>query len=212
MKLLLAALATTMLAGSSLPAQARLGETLGQSQARYGLPREDLLGPQDKPLLAGSVEKQYLFEGFRVRAAFVEGRCLVVEYAHIPENSVPKQFTDAEVKAILAAESGLDEAKLANLPKDKQQEQQYRRWREEKIKDKGAVGDIAKGFKDALKLNKWTRADGAIAEYALGLVVKVSDRNADDWAKKFAREAAKKPPGTPGAPTPAGPKPVVPKF
>jgi len=211
MKLLLVALASTLLAGFSLPAHARLGETLGQSQARYGVPREDLLGAGDKPLLPGSVEKQYLFEGFRVRAAFVEGRCLVVEYVHIPENNIPKQLSEAEVRAILAAESGVDESKLANLPKDKQEEQQYRRWKEEKIKEQGAVGDLAKGFKNALKLNKWTRADGAIAEYALGLVVKVSDRTADDWAKKFARDAAKKAPG-PGGAAPAAPKPVVPKF
>lgn len=210
MKVFLLSLLATALAGSLVSVHARLGETEGQSQARYGQPREDLLGPQDKPLLTGAVEKQYLYEGFRVRAAFVEGRCLVTEYAHIPDNGVPKQLSEAEVRAILAAESGLDPSKLAGLPKDKQEEQQFRRWREEKIKEPGAIGDLAKGLKGALKLNKWTRADGAIAEYALGLVVKISDRNADDWARKFARDAAKKQAG-PGA-APGGAKPVVPKF
>jgi hypothetical protein len=189
----------------SFPVQARIGDTEGQSQARYGQPREDLLGPQDKPLLPGSVEKQYLYEGFRVRAAFAEGKCVVIEYVHIPENNVPKQFSDAEVQAILAAESGLDEQKLAAQPKEKQLEAQMRRWKEEKVKEQGAAGDIAKGIKGALKLNKWQRTDGAIAEFALGLVLKVSDKSADDWARRFSRDA-KKQPGQPGKPGPAVPK------
>ena len=186
-------------------ARARIGETEGQSQVRYGAPREDLLGPQDKPLLTGSVEKQFLFEGFRVRAAFADGKCVVIEYAHVPDNGILQQFTDAEVKAILVAESGLDEQKLAGVPKEKQAETALRRWREEKIKEQGAAGDIAKGIKGAFKLNKWQRADGAVAEYALGLVLKITDRTADDWARKYAREA-KKQPVTPGK------GPTVPKF
>lgn len=199
-------LALAFLAALS-PSHARLGETEGQSQARYGQPREDLTGPQDKPLLPGAVEKHYLYEGFRVRAAFAEGKCLVIEYAHIPENGIPKQISDAEVKAILAAESGLDEKKLAGTAKEKQAEAQLRRWKEEKVKEQGAAGDIARGIQGALKLHKWERADGAVAEYALGLVLKISDRTADDAARRLAREAKK--PGQPGVPAA---KPVVPKF
>jgi hypothetical protein len=204
MKLFLSlALTFATLSSSSF---ARLGETEGQSQARYGQPREDLLGPQDKPLLPGAIEKQYLYESFRVRAAFAEGKCVVIEYVHIPENGIPKQFSDAEVRAILAAESGLDPQKLAAVPKEKQLETQVRRWKEEKVKETGAAGDIAKGIKGAFNLHKWERPDGAIAEFALGLVLKVSDRSADDWAKKFARDA-KKQSGQPGKTVP-----VVPKF
>jgi hypothetical protein len=210
MKHLLArAFALAALAVASLPAHARLGDTEGQSQARYGQPREDLLGATDKPLLPGSVEKSYLYEGFRVRSAFVGGKCVVIEYAHLPENNIPRQFTDAEVQGILAAESGLDPQKLASLPREKQMEAQLKRWKEEKVKEQGVVGDIAKGIKGAFKLNKWERTDGAIAEYALGLIVKISDRNADDLAKKFARDA-KRAPGVPGTKPPAAP--VVPKF
>jgi hypothetical protein len=128
-----------------------------------------------------------------------------MEYVHIPDNGQLKELTADEVHAILAAESGLDPAKIANLPKDKQIEAQYRRWKEEKVKEPGALGDLAKGLKGALKLNKWTRGDGAVAEYALGLVLKISDRNADDWAKKLARDGKK-------AAGPGGVKPVVPKF
>jgi hypothetical protein len=181
------AVAITVMCGR---VDARLGETEAQSQARYGAPRDDLSAPTDKPLLPGAPERCYEYQGWRVRATLAGGLCQVVEYAHIPADGVPKQITDAEVAAILEAEKGKG------------------RWKEEKVKAPGPYGDIAKGIKGALKLNKWERTDGAIAEFALGLVLKVSDRNADDWAKRLAREAAKQP-AKPGAAKPAA---DVPKF
>lgn len=174
------------------PLQARLGETEGQSQARYGQAREDLAARTDKPLLPGAVERCYEYQGWRVRAAFAGGACQVIEYAHIPENGVPKPITEAEIAAILEAEKGKG------------------RWKEEKVKAPGPYGEIAKGIKDAFKLNKWERSDGAIAEFALGLILKISDRNAGDWAKRLAREAAKQAPKA-GA-TSAKPAANVPKF
>ena len=117
---------------------------------------------------------------------------MVIEYAHLPENGVLKPISEPEINAILDAEKGKS------------------RWKEEKVKAPGPYGEIAKGIKDAFKLNKWERTDGATAEFALGLVLKISDRNADDWAKRLAREAAKQP-AKPGA-TPAKPATNVPKF
>jgi hypothetical protein len=187
MKLLLSAAIIIGLAGNGY---ARIGETETQSQARYGQAREDLTGAGDKPLLSGAVEKCYEYQGWRVRAAFAGGACQVIEYAHIPENGVPKQISDAEVAAILEAEKGKS------------------RWKEEKIKAPGPYADIAKGIKGAFKLNKWERTDGAVAEFALGLVLKISDRNADDWAKRLAREAGKRDPKA----GPTKPGEPVPKF
>jgi len=185
MKLLLSAVTIAGLIGT---VNARLGETEAQSQARYGQAREDLAAATDKPLVPGAVEKCYEYQGWRVRAAFAGGACQVIEYAHIPENGVPKQISEAEVAAILEAEKGKS------------------RWKEEKIKTPGPFGEIEKGIKGAFKLNKWERTDGAVAEFALGLVLKISDRNADDWVKRLAREAGKNPN--------PGPKPgsTVPKF
>ena len=54
-------------------AEARLGETEGQSQARYGQAREDLSAPTDKPLLLGAIERCYEYQGWRVRGAFAGG-------------------------------------------------------------------------------------------------------------------------------------------
>lgn len=181
--------AAVLLVSVSL-AQARLGETEAESQKRYGQPRQDLSAPTDKPLLPGGVEKTYEYEGWRVRTAFAGGTCLVIEYAHLPQDGQLKQITDPEIAAILEAEKGKS------------------RWKEEKVKAGAPYADLAKGIQGALKLRKWERTDGAIAEYALGLVLKISDRNADDWEKRLAREAAKQP-VKPGAPKPA---PNVPKF
>jgi hypothetical protein len=170
--------------------EARLGETEGQSQARYGQAREDLTAPTDQPLLPGAIERTYEYQGWRVRAAFAGGACQMIEYAHIPENGVPKPITEAEVTAILEAEKGKS------------------RWKEEKIKAPGPYKEIAEGIKGAFKLNKWERTDGATAEIALGLVLKLKDRSADDWAKRLARAAANQP-VKPGTQKPAA---NVPKF
>jgi len=94
----LAALSITTLA------YGRLGETEGQSQLRYGQPREDLTAPNDQPLMPGSIEKSYEFHGWRVRAAFVNGVCHRIEYAHIPVDGQLKQIADADIKTILDAE------------------------------------------------------------------------------------------------------------
>ena len=141
-------------------------------------------------MLPGAIERCYEYQGWRVRAAFAGGACQVIEYAHIPENGVPKQITEAEFAAILEAEKGKS------------------RWKVEKVKAPGPFKEIAEGIKDAFKLNKWERTDGAVAEFALGLVLKISDRNADDWAKRLARAAAKQP-AKAGIPKPAA---NVPKF
>jgi hypothetical protein len=186
MKLLL----TAALVALPIFVQARLGETEGQAQVRYGQPREDLAVGTDKPLLTGAIERSYLYQGFRVRSAYAGGTCMVIEYAHVPENGTPKAVTEPEIKAILEGEKGTS------------------RWKEDKVKAAGPYAEIAKGIKDALKLNKWERNDGATAELALGLVLKITDKNADDWAKKIARDKAKQPvkPGEPKKPEPAIPK------
>jgi hypothetical protein len=171
------------------PVHARLLETEGQSQLRYGQPREDLTGPNDKPLITGAIEKAYEYQGWRIRAAFVNGVCHRIEYAHIPVDGVPKQITEPELQKILEAEKG-----------------KYS-WKEEKSKTPLELKALEKGIKSAFKLNKWERSDKAKAEIALGLVIKIESRDADDLEKKLAKMP--KLPGAPGAP---GAKPALPAF
>lgn len=165
------------------PANARLGETEAQSQSRYGDPKPELIGPQEKPLLAGAKQLAYGFEGWRIRVAFLNDAAVRVEYLHIPESSGLKKLTDKEVQGILEAEKGRFS------------------WREEKART---------GYKElnALKTmfdgRKWERSDHAEAKLAGEVVLTVQSREVDDYEKKLAKQA-----GKPGKTTPA---PNVPKF
>jgi hypothetical protein len=157
-------------------AHARLGETEGQSQQRYGQPNAELIGPNDKPLMPGALEKAYRYQGWRVRAAFAGGVCVRTEYVHIPQDGAPQKITEAEMAAILDAEKG----KFS--------------WREEKAtKQPGAAGEIEKALKGAFNVRKWQRSDHATAELALGLVIQFESRDAQEIAKKLAKLAKDKP-------------------
>ena len=159
------------------PAEARLGETEGQSHQRYGQPNAELIGANDQPLMPGAVEKAYSYQGWRVRAAFAGGVCVRIEYVHIPQDGVPQKIADVEMAAILDAEKG-------NLS-----------WREEKAtKQPGAAGEIEKAIKGALNARKWRRSDRATAELVLGLAMKLESNEAQEIAKKLAKAAKEKPP------------------
>ena len=116
-------LIAALVLSSALPAYARLGETEAQSQTRYGAPVESLVGSDEKPLLAGAVERVYNFDSWRIRAAFAGGATVRIQYVHI-ENGAPKKFNEAEMKAILDAEKGKFN------------------WREERSKNAGIGGEI----------------------------------------------------------------------
>jgi len=175
-----------LIAISALPptAWARLGETEAQSETRYGAPVEGLIGADEKPLMAGAVERAYNFEGWRVRAAFAGGTTVRIQYVHI-ENNAPKKLGEAEMKAVLEAEKG-----------------KYS-WREERSKNAGLASELEKAIKAGFSLNKWERTDHAKAELVLGIAMQFETRDADTIEKKLAK--------LPGAAKPA-PKPVVPKF
>lgn len=184
MKALLIPLALLAVFSTAL---ARLGETEGQSQQRYGQARDDLAGPNDQPLLRGAIERTYGYEGWRVRAAFVDGVCVRIEYVHLPEDGLlPKQITEAEMAAILDAEKG----KFS--------------WRENKAtKQFGAAGDIEKAVKSAFNVRNWRRSDHATGELALGIVLKFSSRDAESIERKLARTLKtdrKSPVPAPGVP------------
>jgi hypothetical protein len=167
-------------------ANARLGETEGVSQQRYGQPSDEWIGANDKPLMPGAVEKAYSYQGWRVRAAFVGGVCVRIEYVHFPQDGVPQKIEAAEMAAILDAEKG----KFS--------------WREERATTQpGAAGELEKALKGAFNVRKWKRSDHAMAELALGLVIKLESRDAPDLARKLAKAAKDKP-------APNAPK--VPKF
>lgn len=84
---------------------ARMGETEDQSQDRYGAP----VNPQlDKvnPLMDGAITCSYKYQGWSIRAAFLNGRTIKIKYSRIPTAGTSPQLRHEEMVAILEAESG----------------------------------------------------------------------------------------------------------
>lgn len=159
-----------LLTALAAPAFARLGETEAQSRTRYGEPKPELIAPTDKPLLEGANEIVFGYEGWRVRAAFLNGVAVRMEYVHIPEGGLPKKFTQVELDSILDAEKGAF------------------RWREEKPRT-GYAGLNA--LKTALEGRHWERSDHATAKLALELVLTIDSRDVEAFEKKRAKLPAK---------------------
>ena len=172
-------LLSALLLGAAFPLHARLGETEAQSQLRYGAPAPELIGATDKPLLEGAKEVAYNFQGWRVRAAFLNGTTARIEYVHLPENNVPKPIAEAEIEAILEGEKG----KFV--------------WKEDKPK----TGN--KGI-DALKTmfegRKWERSDHALASLKANLLLTLETREVEAYEKKLAKQPKTGAPGGPGVP------------
>ena len=173
----LPALAALLLA-AAFPLHARLGETEAQSQQRYGAPTPELIGPTDKPLLAAAHEVAYNFQGWRVRAAFINGTTARIEYVHLPENNALKPVTEAEIEAILDGEKG----KFA--------------WKEEKPKlgnkDLNALKTMFEG-------RKWERSDHAQASLKANLLLTLELREVEAYEKRVAKQPKT---GTPAAGVP----------
>lgn len=158
-------------------ANARLGENESQSKDRYGEPNAGLIGANDKPLIPGATEFAYNFEGWRIRAAFVNGITHRIEYVKIPENGQLKPLTDAEVEAVLGAE------------KDKF------RWREEKPR---TGHQVLNELKEAFEGRRWERSDHADAVLKMKILLVVQSKDAEKLEKQLSKGPLK-PAATPGA-------------
>jgi hypothetical protein len=182
------------------PAFARLGETEAQSKARYGEEQPDLIGANDKPLLVGAKEAAYFFQGWRVRAAFVNGVTHKIEYAKLVDGTPttldatvleafvkqggPRKIKPEEITTILEAEKG-----QANY-----------RWREVKPR---TGNDVLDALKKTFDGRVWERSDNAQAKVVFDLVIQLESRDADKLEKQLAKAASK------ATPAPATP---MPKF
>ena len=161
--------------------QARLGETEPQAKARYGNPVEGLLVATDKPLLPGSRELVYNFQGWRIRSAFVNGVTHRIEYAKIPEGGAAKPLTDPELEALLEAEKGA-----------------YK-WREQKPR---TGYDALNQLQEALAGKTWERSDHADAKLLLRLVFVAQSKDAEKLEKDLAKKAGKAAPAAESAKVP----------
>lgn len=176
-RLLLAAAASAILFVA--PASARLGETEAQSQTRYGAPAPELGAPTDKPLIDSAKEVIYNFEGWRVRAAFLNNVTARIEYVRIPENGALKPITEEQIKAILDAEKGTYS------------------WREQKPKTAYKELNALKTLFDG---RQWKRSDHAEAVLKANVVFVLSGREVEAYEKKMAKQPKAAPGATPVVP------------
>lgn len=160
-----------------LTLHARLGENEGQAKARYGEPVPELIGQNDKPLIPGAKELAYNFQGWRVRAAYLNGITHRIEYIKLPESGQPKPITEEELQAVLDAEAGRF------------------KWREEKPR---TGYESLNKLQTAVEGRKWERTDHALASLKLNLVLTLESRDTEKLEKKAAKVPAKgTPPGAP---------------
>jgi hypothetical protein len=81
---------------------ARLGESEADAAKRYGPPQTNETTLAMPPLLPGAVEHAYFYEGWLVRAAYLEGRTEKISYQH----GTGRALAEAEVTTLLDAERG----------------------------------------------------------------------------------------------------------
>lgn len=163
----------------ALPLHGRLGETEAQSQVRYGAPAPELVFPTDKTLLQGAKEITYNFQGWRIRAAYVNGATARIEYVHLPENNAPKLISDEEIRAILDGEKGTFS------------------WKEDK--PKLGSNDLNK-LKALIEGRKWERSDHAQASLKANLFLTLETREVEGYEKKLAKQPKTGAPAGSGVP------------
>lgn len=164
MKKMLSAFLLSLLATN---AEARLGETREQTEARFGLPKSEKTAKDVQPLIEGARELIFHYEGFQIRCALLlasDGVEYIVreEYSRI---GARKPITEIELEAILAAEgNGQD-------------------WL--KPKSGGRMPKLSRfigGFGGSL----WLRSDGAMAAHgSAGAKVRLELPHAARWEAQF---------------------------
>jgi hypothetical protein len=146
----------------------RLGDTLDQAEARYGLEKQQKLPPLTGQVLEGAREVRFEFEGWRIRCGLLQatdGQFYVVreEYTKIWNAQVMKaggviQIRDFEREAILQAEGGI--------------------WASKLLAEAGSdlLSTAANQFLRTAGVTKvWLRPDGATARMTLGSVTVILD-------------------------------------
>jgi hypothetical protein len=90
------------------PLNARIGETTLQCVARYGPPKDtpsSKIMDKNSPLVEGAIHHIYEYQGWRIRAAFLQldGTAVRIEYSKIPAVGVSATVKDYELRAIMTA-------------------------------------------------------------------------------------------------------------
>ena len=135
-----------------ISADARIGETAIQCANRYGAPKDDQgskIMDRNSPVLEGAVHHRYEYQGWKIRAAFLQlnGPAVRLEYSKVGADPIIKDY---ELQAIMNANSG---------PGYVWKEIAYNN---PDIPGKGVTKFVQSYFAGALGEKMWQRSDGAI--------------------------------------------------
>jgi hypothetical protein len=152
----LSTLLVLFLAVVSSEVEARLGETPIQFADRYGTPKDlSVTKSWDKtfPLIEGAVHHVYEFQGWRIRAAFLQldAPAIRIDYQKILTGGVDPTVHDYELQAIMGA----------NTPAGMS-------WKQVSVNNPASpnkgLAKFAEGyFAGAAGQKMWQRTDGAVA-------------------------------------------------
>jgi len=168
-------------------ADARIGETPIQFADRYGRPRDtNLTAIVDKssPLLEGAVHHTYEYQGWKIRAAFLQldGPCVRMAF----------QKTSAAVSGIVIREDELQAIASANMPAGMT-------WKPIAYDNPNSPNKgIAKAFEGliagAAGQKMWQRSDGAILAVQSNVIVRLelpAARQHEEQLKRIKEEKAR---------------------
>lgn len=159
-------LLVTLIALTVASADARLGETPIQFADRYGRPKDDSLTKildKNSPLIEGAVHHVYEYQGWKIRAAFLQldGPAVRIDYQKLSGAGVSPVVQDYELQAIATANtpSGMSWKKIM--------------YDNPASPNKG-VAKLVEGFLgDAGGQKMWQRTDGAILWLRSNLIVRL---------------------------------------
>ena len=134
---------------------ARLGETAIQFADRYGVPKDSKvtrMSDTSHPILAGALHHTYEYQGWTIRAAFLQldGPAVRMEFQKRPAASVSSTIEDYELQAIASA----------NLAPGMAWQQTI--YTNANSPHKGLAKIPEAFFADAIGARMWQRSDGAI--------------------------------------------------
>ena len=163
-------------------AEHRLGGTADQFAARYGASKDSPALDKTLPLLEAATHHTYEYEGWKIRAAFVEpdGRAVRMEYSKLPKTGVSATIQDYELQAIMTANtpSGTTWKEIAYNNPDSP--------------NKGLSKLFESYFGNAMGEKMWERSDGAILWLRSKMIARLELPAAREYEAKLNAEKEKK--------------------
>jgi hypothetical protein len=164
---------------------ARIGETASQFVDRYGAPQDtpaSKIMDKNMPLLDGAIHHVYEYQGWRIRAAFMQpdGPAVRMEYSKTPKAGNSAVIQDYELEAIMTANTpaGTTWKQIAYNNPD--------------LHSTGLTKFVQSYFAGAMGEKMWQRSDGAILWLRSKLIVRLELPIAREYEAQLKTEKEQK--------------------